>query len=1200
MKKRILPFLVLAIAITHIVLSQTQPAPQATSVGAATNAQNELIKLEPGKPIERELAGGQSHSYQITLSAGQYMNAVVEQRGIDVVVTLLGPDGKQIAELDNEPRDQGQETVSQVAEVSGSYRLNVQARRKEATAGRYEILMMEVRAATEQDRALQEAYKLSTESIRLYRAGKYGEAQPLAELALEIHEKVHGPDHPDVFASLNNLAALYQAKGSYEKAEPLYRRALVIVEKVAGPEHPDVANSLINLAVLYRTKGDYTKAEALLRRALAILEKAVGPNHPNVATALNNLAVLYRYMGVYPKAEPLLQRALAIWEKTLGPEHANVTASLNNLAEVYKYLGSYIKAEPLYQRALAIREKLLGPEHPEVAISLNNLAELYRYKGDYAQAELIYQRALKIREKGFGAEHPNVTISLNNLAGLYQVKGDYTKAELFYQRALAIREKVLGPEHPDIATSLNNLAVLYNEKGDHIKAEPLFQRVLAIREKRLGPDHPNVAFALHNLAGVYRIRGDYVKAEQFYRRALSIREKALGPEHPDVALTLNNLAALYKDKEDYVNAETFLHRSLTILEKAVGPEHPYVAMSLNNLAGLYRANGDYAKAESLLQRALAIQEKTLGSEHATVALSLHNLALLSWAKREIQQVISLLDRSNNIREHNLNRNLIAGSERQKLIYLNLFADEAIYPLSLHAQFGPNDPRALQLALTTLLRRKGRGLDAMTDTIAPLRRRASPQDQALFDQLYDARSQLATLALRGPGSANLDSYRSQFDQHAEQVEKLEAEVSARSAEFLAQTQPITLAAVQAAIPDRSALVEFASYYPLDAKTGSRSSAHYIAYVLTPQGQPRWVELGEVAPIDRDVAALRKALRDPKRGDVKPLARALDNQVMRPVRTLLGKTRRVLISPDGALNLVPFAALVDERNRYLVERYEFSYLTSGRDLLRLQARAPSQQGPMVVADPDFGERVASEVHREAATAAGILGQAIFTPLPGTAEEAQALKAILPQASVLTKSQATEAALKQADSPSILHMATHGFFLEDVGIDSLPTESQRLLLQQAPLGEAGLGMRLENPLLRSGLGLAGANLRKSGDDDGILTALETAGLNLWGTKLVVLSACDTGVGEVKNGEGVYGLRRALVLAGAETQVMSLWPVSDRGTRDLMIEYYKSLQVGRGRSKAMRRVQLRMLKDDQRRHPYYWASFIVSGEWANLDGKR
>jgi CHAT domain-containing protein len=345
-------------------------------------------------------------------------------------------------------------------------------------------------------------------------------------------------------------------------------------------------------------------------------------------------------------------------------------------------------------------------------------------------------------------------------------------------------------------------------------------------------------------------------------------------------------------------------------------------------------------------------------------------------------------------------------------------------------------------------------------------------------------------------------------------------------------------------------------------------------------------------------LRKALHNPKSADFKRLARRVDKLVMQPVQPLLGKTRKAFISPDDALNLVPFAALVDEQNRYLVERYSFTYLTSGRDLLRFRPDAQIAKAPVIVADPDFGER---SVESKAASSAGILDltQAYFYPLTATAQEAKALKAILQQATVLTKDQATETALKQVASPSVLHIATHGFFLADKPEDAAETERQRKLLQQT--GDwSSLGGRLENPLLRSGLGLAGANLRKSGEDDGILTAMEVAGLNLWGTKLVVLSACETGVGEVRTGEGVYGLRRALVLAGAETQVMSLWPVSDRGTRDLMIEYYKRLQAAEGRSEAMRQVQLRMLKDPRRRHPFYWASFIVSGEWANLDGKR
>jgi CHAT domain-containing protein len=324
--------------------------------------------------------------------------------------------------------------------------------------------------------------------------------------------------------------------------------------------------------------------------------------------------------------------------------------------------------------------------------------------------------------------------------------------------------------------------------------------------------------------------------------------------------------------------------------------------------------------------------------------------------------------------------------------------------------------------------------------------------------------------------------------------------------------------------------------------------------------------------------------------------------------------VLLLPDGALNLVPFAALVDERQQYLINRYSFHYLTSGRDLLRLQVKQESKSAGLVLADPAYGEKEAEEKtlagNRDivkktqgAKTNAPQLSQSVsmeqvfFRPLLGTAGEAEALKRLLPRARVLTKDQATETALKQADRPHILHIATHGYFLRDL---ELPTAN-------TPIGEAPRlpeltpgGEKIENPLLRSGLALAGANLRRSGEEDGILTALEAAGLDLWGTKLVVLSACDTGVGEVKNGEGVYGLRRALVLAGSETQVMSLWPVSDVATRDLMVDYYRRLQRGEGRGEALRQVQLQMLRNPKRRHPYYWASFIQSGEWANLDGKR
>jgi CHAT domain-containing protein len=306
--------------------------------------------------------------------------------------------------------------------------------------------------------------------------------------------------------------------------------------------------------------------------------------------------------------------------------------------------------------------------------------------------------------------------------------------------------------------------------------------------------------------------------------------------------------------------------------------------------------------------------------------------------------------------------------------------------------------------------------------------------------------------------------------------------------------------------------------------------------------------------------------------------------------VGNARHLLISPDGALNLVPFEALRDEQGRYAIERHLISYVSSGRDLLRLPAMRPGPSAAVIVADPLFGDPAAPDggrarsranADRRSVTSIDDLASAYFAPLRGTALEAQRIKALLPGATVLAREQATRLALSQLKAPRVLHIATHGFFIRD------------------PQG------RIANPLLRSGLALAGANLRSEhgadGDGtEGILTALEASNLDLWGTKLVTLSACDTGVGEVRNGEGVYGLRRAFMLAGAETLVMSLWPVSDYVTRELMTDYYARLKRGLGRGDALRESRLAMLKRAGRRHPFYWASFIQSGEWANLDGQR
>jgi CHAT domain-containing protein len=535
----------------------------------------------------------------------------------------------------------------------------------------------------------------------------------------------------------------------------------------------------------------------------------------------------------------------------------------------------------------------------------------------------------------------------------------------------------------------------------------------------------------------------------------------------------------------------------------------------------------------------------------------------------------------------------AGSESQKKAYAASEATHADQIVSLHVTNGPKDPGAARLALLAILRRKGRVLDALVDSVGALRRRLSPADAKLFDELAGLRTITARSLMNATSSPE-----EQFIQEAveKKIEALETEISRRSAEFRTSEAPITIEAVQAAIPDAAALVEIFLFHPRTRQ--ETSSARYIAYVLHATGHPAWVDLGDAAPIDAGIRAAREAFSDPGRKDALTLARALDEKVMRPIRKLLGHTRRILISPDGTLNLVPMGALVDEHQRFLAQDYSIGYLVSGRDLLRMAIRSPPRTSDVVLAHPDFGiARAVSGTSgvRDNRGAGSRLSRAMFTPLPGTAQEAQALRTILPRATVLTGGGATESALKGLHGPRLLHVATHGFFLD--GAARTASTSRGLVLDA--IDPSAPSAREPNALLFSGLALAGANTHPSEGEDGLLTALEASALDLWGTKLVVLSACETGLGKLENGEGVSGLRRALFTAGAESAIMSLWKVDDEATRDLMIAAYAHLAKGGGRAESLRQAQLALLKDKRYAHPYYWASFVPIGDYRTLDGK-
>ena len=507
---------------------------------------------------------------------------------------------------------------------------------------------------------------------------------------------------------------------------------------------------------------------------------------------------------------------------------------------------------------------------------------------------------------------------------------------------------------------LNLLLYSLYQQGKYTEAIPLAKQVLDIHEKALGTEHPDYAESLNNLAFFYQTQGRYDEAEPLYKRSLDIREKALGENHPDVATSLNNLAGLYYSQGRYSEAEPLYQRSLAIREKAFGKDHPNVATSLNNLALLYDNQGRFDEAEPLYKRSLAIDEKALGENHPHVATSLNNLALLYQVQGDTTQAINFRSRGLDVEEQNLNVLLATGSERQKQDSMKTVSSTTDFAVSLHIKDAPNNSDAARLALTTILRRKGRILDVMTNDLQLLRENITPENQQFLDELAAVRTQLATLIYNQPKNIPEEQYRQQVANLREKSEQLEAELSRRSAEFRTISEPVTIEAVQQFIPEDAALVEFVLYEPFDAKASTNrwGKPHYAAYILKSSGEPQWVDLGEAEPIHR-AAFFRfnlalKSSRDAFQGNtdkVKQTGRKLDELLMQPIREKLGNVNHIIISPDAQLNLIPFAALVDENNRYLIETYKITYLTTGRDLIRLQLEHSHKQNPVIVANPDY---------------------------------------------------------------------------------------------------------------------------------------------------------------------------------------------------------------------------------------------------------
>jgi CHAT domain-containing protein/tetratricopeptide (TPR) repeat protein len=895
--------------------------------------------------------------------------------------------------------------------------------------------------------------------------------------------------------------------------------------------------------------------------------------------------------------------------------------------------GRYEEAIQPASQARDLSSQYPGEDHPSFATSLNNLAELYRSMGNYTQAEPLYKQAMEIRRKALGEDHPDFATSLNNLAELYRSMGNYTQAEPLLKQAMEIRRKALGEDHPSFAQSLNNLAVLYDSMGNYTQAEPLLKQAMEIVRKALGEDHPDFAASLNNLAVLYHSMGNYTQAEPLYKQAMEIRRKALGEDHPHFATSLNNLAMLYYSMGNYTQAEPLLKQAMEIVRKALGEDHPHFAQSLNNLAALYTATDRETEALPLKEQAASIDDLMIGQVFSIGSES-QRTTYLKKVRMNLEGFISLVSQHLSSSQAAIN-SAIELVLRRKAIGAEALAAQR--DAVLGGRYPELEPKLrdlinlrMEIAQKTLAGPGQEGLTEHQKTLSIWNKQKENLEAELARQIPEMNleqklkqiDRQAIASTLPDGSALIEFVR--FDVVDFKAVPAKGESSWKPARYLAFV-------ILAGEPDNVQMIDLGEARFTDKRiarfrdsiTGKPEDVYYdqAATGSLPADEPMpdrstrpkgvfsrllgYFKRPEQEETRRDLGvAFEESVQVPGNEDGVKLREAIFNKL----KPALSRCKHLFISPDGELSRVPFEILPNKTGRFLIDDYHISYLGAGRDILRFGTESTAQPaGSLVIADPDFDlglkgpgrlpqrgkfyGRQSRDLDRSSLH---------FGHLPGTQKEGNNISNMLGVKPWL-KGNALEARIKKYRSPRILHFATHGFFLKDQERD--PNKEKRDLgaLDSLGFAESGgmgrlSGLNLENPLLRSGLALAGVNTWLKGQsppsdaEDGLLTAEDVTGMDLLDTELVVLSACETGLGEVRTGEGVFGLRRSFVLAGADTLVMSLWKVPDQQTQELMEEFYSRILAGEPRAEALKNAQMSIRSKHP--HPFYWGAFICQGD--------
>lgn len=924
--------------------------------------------------------------------------------------------------------------------------------------------------------------------------------------------------------------------------------------------------------------GRYRDAEVLARRLLREAETESPPDDPAIAGPLDDLAeALWRqFQGGTEETRAIAERAVSLRDRPGGPP-LELATSLRNLAIVSNQSGDYERALALLERVLRIHESALGPDHELVARALDNLGAMLIYLGDYPAARDCLERAAVIlKPKGGSARRPAANV-LSNLGSVLGDMGDLAAARTALEESLRIREEVFGTGHPETALTIDNLGSALLLQGDRPAARPLLERGLNLREAALGQDHPHVALSLINLGRLAREEGDLRSALAYYERAAAIREKALGPDHMLVTASLTDVGQARLDLGDVSGAREVLERAAGIQARTLDPRHPGRAHTLAVLGQALRAAGEPAPA---LDDGLLAER--IGREHfRAAARSLSEHEALAYE---------------GVRERGLD------------LAITILADRPRPAV-------PHD--AVARVWDSLVRSRALVLDEMAERRRSIAPGDSPSVAALRHALAAAKARLSRLLTLNPASSGAPAGRAEVEAAWKEAERAERALGKASESFRSK-QVLSmqgLREVQKALPRGIALLAYVAFARFDASPGRPAVASIGAFVLPSGGAaPVFVPLGPAAPIEAAVGAwLEEAGRDPRlradgEGDAayRRAAGALRALVWDPLPGAVREAARLLVVPDGALHLVNLSTLPDAGGRYLAEiRPLIHHLSAERDLLRRDRVVAKREGLLAVGGIDFDAAPVVAVaarpgdgasapsapssfrYRSAPAACPDISAMRFEPLPASVDELDDILRIWsadagarPSSITrdLTGARADEGTVKRlAGTVRVLHLATHGF---------------------VATGDCAR----QNPLLVAGLALTGANRRTevpkgTEGEDGILTAGEIAVLDLGGLQWAVLSACRTGLGAVRNGEGVLGLRRAFEIAGAGTLIMSLWSVEDEATRAWMRSLYAVRARGEDTATAVREASLEVLAAQRRlgrtTHPFFWGAFVATGDW-------